>query len=58
MVRMICVKMDSKMINALKRIAEKQFSSKSSVIKQAVEKFLRDQGIDWRKASEKPKKKM
>ena len=57
MVKMVNVRMDNRMRNALKRISEKQFSSMGAVIKQAVEKFLEDQGIDWRNEPEKPKKK-
>jgi len=56
MVKMVNVRMDNRMRNALKRVSEKQFSSMGAVIKQAVEKFLEDQGIDWRKEPEKPKK--
>lgn len=54
---MVNVKMDARMQQAIKKLADKQFSSMSSVIKQAIEKFLQDQGIDWRKEPEKKGKR-
>ena len=55
---MVNVKMDPRMQEAIKKLAEKQFSSMSSVIKQAIEKHLQELGIDWReekKSAKKPK---
>jgi hypothetical protein len=34
---------------ALKRVADKQFISASAAAKQAIEKYLEEHGIDWRK---------
>ncbi len=48
MIIMVNVKMDSRMQQAIKKLADKQFSSMSSIIKQAIEKHLQEQGIDWR----------
>ncbi len=46
---MINVKLDPKMHEALRRVAEKEFSTISTLVKQAIEKFLREEkGIDWR----------
>ena len=53
---MVNIKMDPKMRDALKRIAEKQFSSVSAIVKQAIEKYLQGQGIDWREDPKKAKK--
>ena len=50
---MVNIKMDPKMKAALQKLADQQFSSLSSVIKQAVDKHLQEQGIDWRKEPEK-----
>ena len=50
---MVNIKMDPKMRDALKTIAEKQFSSVSSIIKQAIEKYLQEQGIEWRNPASK-----
>ena len=46
---MINIKMDPRMKAAIQKAAEKQFISMSAFIKQAVEKRLEDDGIDWRK---------
>lgn len=54
---MVNVRMDPKMRAALKRIADKQFSSVGAVIKQAIEKYLKEQGIDWREEGQKAPKK-
>jgi Arc/MetJ-type ribon-helix-helix transcriptional regulator len=53
MIIMVNVKMDSRMQQAIKKLADKQFSSMSSIIKQAIEKHLQEMGIDWRKEPEK-----
>jgi hypothetical protein len=37
------------MKSALKRVADKQFISASAAAKQAIEKYLKEHGIDWRK---------
>jgi predicted HicB family RNase H-like nuclease len=54
---MINIKVDPRMREAIKKAAEKQFISMSAFIKQAVEKHLQDQGIDWRKEPEKKGKR-
>ncbi len=54
---MINIKVDPRMRAAIEKAAEKQFTSMGSIIKQAIEKFLQDQGIDWRKEPEKKPKK-
>ena len=43
------LKVDPKMKAALKRVAEKQFISVSAAVKQSIERYLKDQGVDWRK---------
>lgn len=42
------LKVDPRMKAALKKLADKQFTSVSSVVKQAIEKHLHDNSIDWR----------
>ena len=44
---MISVKMDPKMKKALEKLAEREFSPVSSIVKKAIEKYLKEQGIDW-----------
>ena len=49
MQEILTLKVDPRMKAALKKIAEKQFISTSAAVKQAVEKYLQNQGVDWRK---------
>ena len=46
---MINMKIDPRMKTAIQKAAENQFISMSAFIKQAIEKQLKEQGIDWRK---------
>ena len=50
---MLSIKLDPRMKAALKKVADKQFISVSAAVKQAVEKYLEEHGIDWRKAKKK-----
>ncbi|MBW1786963.1 MAG: hypothetical protein JRK53_10170 [Deltaproteobacteria bacterium] len=45
------IKVDPRMKSALKDLAERQFISVSATVKQAIEKHLLDQGIDWRQGN-------
>lgn len=45
---MLTVKVDPRMKKAIQKTAEKQFISMSAAIKQAIEKYLQEQGISWR----------
>ena len=45
---MLTVKVDPRMKKAIQEAAEKQFISMSAVIKQAIEKYLQEHGVDWR----------
>jgi len=49
---MINIKIDPKMKAAIQKVAEKRFISMSAIIKQAIEKYLLEQGVDWRKEKE------
>jgi hypothetical protein len=51
----VTVKMPPAMKKALEKLADKEFTSVSGLLKKASEKYLKEQGIDWRK--EKAKKK-
>ena len=46
--KMINVKLDPKMHNALKKLADRELSNVSVVVKQAIDKHLREKGIEWR----------
>jgi predicted transcriptional regulator len=52
---MLSIKIDPKMKKALEELAEKEFSPVSTIVKKAVDKYLQEQGIDWRE-KDKPKK--
>jgi len=47
------LKIDPRMKSALKKLADKQFISVSAVVKQAIERHLQENGIDWRKEDKK-----
>jgi predicted transcriptional regulator len=49
------IKMDPRMKAALEKLAKEQFISASAIVKQAVDKHLQEQGIDWRKEKIKDK---
>jgi predicted transcriptional regulator len=48
MLVMVNIKMEPRMKEALQKVAEKQFISMSAAVKQAIEKYLKEHGIDWR----------
>jgi predicted transcriptional regulator len=50
---MINIKVDPKMRTAIKKLADHQFTSMSAVIKQAIEKHLKENGINWREEKQK-----
>ena len=50
------IKLDPKMKRALEKLAEKNFVPVSSLIKQALDKYLQEQGINWREESRDSKK--
>jgi predicted transcriptional regulator len=45
----VTVKMPPEMKKALEKLADKEFSSVSGILKKASEKYLKENGIDWRK---------
>ena len=45
----VSIKMPPDMKEALEKLAEKEFSSVSGILKKAAEQYLQDQGIDWKK---------
>jgi hypothetical protein len=53
----VTVKMPPQMKKALGKLADKEFSSVSGILKKAAETYLLDHGIDWRKTSGKKSKK-
>ena len=53
MLETVTVKMPTKMKTALIKLAEREFSSVSGILKKSAELYLRENGIDWRKEDEK-----
>ena len=49
----VTVKMPPEMKKALEKLADKEFSSVSGILKKATEKYLKENGIDWRKKDKK-----
>jgi predicted transcriptional regulator len=49
MFKVLSIKIDPRMKKALEKFAEKEFSPVSAIVKKAIEKYLTEQGIDWRK---------
>ena len=54
--KVLSIKIDQKMKKALENLADKEFAPVTTIVKKAIDKYLRDQGIDWRKVEEKTKK--
>jgi len=53
MVKVLSIKIDTRMKKALERIAEREFTSVSSIVKKSIAEYLEKNGTDWKK--EKPK---
>jgi len=47
----ISIKVPPQMKKALEKLAAKEFSSVSGILKKAAETYLKEHGIDWRKES-------
>ena len=45
---MLSIKIDPEMKKALEDLAEKEFSPVSTIVKKAIDKYLQEQGINWR----------
>ena len=46
---MLSIKIDPKMKKALEQVAEKEFTSVSSIVKKAIAEHLTKHGVDWQK---------
>jgi predicted transcriptional regulator len=53
---MITIKLDPKMKKGIEKLADEQLVNMSTVIRQAVDKHLKEHGIEWREISEKKAK--
>lgn len=48
MLENVTIKMPTKMKKALIKLAEREFSSVSGILKKSAELYLKENGIDWR----------
>ena len=48
----VSIKMAPAMKEALEKLAEKEFSSVSGILKKAAEQYLQEHGIDWKNQKE------
>jgi len=51
----LSIKIDLEMKKALEELAEEEFAPVSTIVRKAIDKYLREQGKDWRD-KKKPKK--
>ncbi|MFH1147462.1 MAG: ribbon-helix-helix domain-containing protein [Pseudomonadota bacterium] len=51
------IKIDPNMKQALEKLAKERFVPVSSLIKQAVARFLDEEGVDWKKEAPEPRPK-
>ncbi len=55
--KVLSIKIDPRMKQALEEVAEREFAPVTTIVKKALDKYLQEQGIDWRKELEKKRKK-
>ena len=53
---MINIRIDPRMKQAIEKVAKREFSSVSGIIKKAVQEYMEKHGIDWEKEKISPKK--
>jgi predicted transcriptional regulator len=53
--KVLSIKIDLGMKKALEELAEREFAPVTTIVKKALDKYLQENGIDWRQ--EKPEKK-
>ena len=53
----INIRIDPRMKQAIEKVAKKEFSSLSGIIKKASQEYLEKQGVDWEKEKVPPKGK-
>ena len=49
---MITIKIDPKMKKGIEKLADEQLVNMSTVIRQAVDKYLKEHDIDWREIAD------
>ena len=46
--KVLSIKIDPRMKKAIEELAEKEFAPVTTIVKKALDKYLSEQGIDWR----------
>jgi predicted transcriptional regulator len=54
--KVLSIKIDPRMKKGLEELAEKEFAPVTTIVKKALDKYLQEQGIDWRGESKKKPK--
>lgn len=55
--KVLSIKIDPRMKKAIEDLAEKEFAPVTTIVKKALDKYLQEQGFDWREeSSKKPKR--
>lgn len=57
MPELLTIKVDPRMKAALRKLAENQFISVSAVVKQVIDRHLKEQGINWREEAKGKKRR-
>jgi hypothetical protein len=55
--KVLSIKIDPRMKKAVEDLAEKEFAPVTTIVKKALDKYLQEHGIDWRKEPEKKSRK-
>ena len=55
---MLSIKIDPRMKKAIEEVAEKEFAPVTTIVKKALDKYLQENGVDWRGEAQKRSKKM
>ena len=55
--KVLSIKIDPRMKMALEELAEREFSPVTTIVKKAVDKYLQENGIEWREMPENKAKK-
>ena len=55
--KVLSIKIDARMKKAIEDLAEKEFAPVTTIVKKALDKYLQENGVDWRGEDQKKGKK-
>jgi len=55
--KVLSIKIDPRMKKALEDLADREFAPVTTIVKKALDKYLQENGIEWRGESQKRSKK-